>query len=139
MLKDIQNLMQPIKSARGLMNVQLNLTGQIKDVYNVVFNKNIFANGRLELKENIVKIDKIPSEIKNLTGFVNFENLNADFILSSGIGSSKLNLGGKFNDNILDVKVISDKFTLADGAKLALPEGQNFRFQKILQQSAQVL
>ena len=132
MLKDIQNLMQPIKSARGLMNVQLNLTGQVKDVYDVVFNKNIFANGRLELKENIVKIDKIPSEIKNLTGFVNFENLNADFILSSGIGSSKLNLGGKFNDNILDVKVISDKFTLADGAKLALPEGKRLPFSKDL-------
>ena len=132
MLKDIQTLLAPVQSARGLMNVQLNLTGQVKDVYDVVFNKNIFANGRLELKENIVKIDKIPSEIKNLTGYVNFENLNADFKMSSGINSSRINFDGKFKDNNLDVKVISDKFTVADAAKLALPEGKKLPFSKDL-------
>ena len=84
------------------------------------------------MKENIVKIDKIPSEIKNLTGYVDFENLNADFKLSSGINTSRINIDGKFKDNIIDTKIISDKFTLADAASLALQEGKKLPFSKDL-------
>ena len=132
MLKDIQALFAPVKEARGLMNLNLNLAGEVRDVYDVVFNKNIFANGRIELNENVVKIAGVPSEIQKLTGYVNFENLNADFNISSGIGNSKLRAAGTFKDNILDAKVISDKFTLADGARLVLKENQKLPFAKDL-------
>ena len=56
MLAYIQKLVAPIKTAEGIISVNLNLTGKITDVYDVVFNKNIFANGRLELINNSVSI-----------------------------------------------------------------------------------
>ena len=82
MLKDIQLMLQPISEAKGLTNLQLNLTGQVTDVNDVVFNKNIFAKGKVEFLENVVKISGVASDFNKVNGYVNFENLNADFKLS---------------------------------------------------------
>lgn len=128
MLKDIQDLTSPIKSAKGLINVDINLTGQVKDVHDVVFNKNIFANGKLELTSNNAQIENIPIELKNLSGNVNFKNLDMDFNLSSNLDSSKIYTSGKLKDNNINVKVISDKFTLADGLKIASQQNKKIPF-----------
>lgn len=132
MLKDIQNLIKPIKSADGLMNIELNLTGQVKDVYDVVFNKNIFADGKLELNNNTVAIENIPLKLKKLSGYVNFKNLDADFTLNSNLSDSKISTSGKIKDMILNANVISDKFTLGDGIQMVFAENKKIPFQKDL-------
>lgn len=132
MLKDIQNLVSPIKTADGLMNINLNLTGQVKDVYDVVFNKNIFANGKLELNNNTISIKDAPIQLKNLSGFINFKNLDADFSLSSNMSNSKIRTIGKIKDMRLDANVISDKFTLSDAIQMAMPANKNIPFLKDL-------
>ncbi len=130
MLKDIQLLLPPISESNGLTNVQLNLTGQVKDVNDVVFNKNIFAKGRVEFIENIVKIAGISPVFSRVNGYVNFENLNADFKISSNVGNSNLRSFGALKDNILNISVMSDKFTLADGVRLVQKNNKKIPFLK---------
>lgn len=132
MLKDIQSLLSPIKSADGLISVNLNLTGQIKDIYDVVFNKNIFANGKLELNNNKVTIENLPLQLRNLSGSVNFRNLDADFNISSNLDSSKIRTNGRIKDMILNTNIYSDRFTLADAARMAAPQNKKIPFLKDL-------
>ena len=130
MLKDIQNLISPINTANGLMNVNLSLTGEVKDIYDVVLNKNIFAEGKLELLNNTVSIKNIPVNLKNLSGNINFNNLDADFNLSSNLDNSKIRTNGKLKDKILNINVISDKFTLAEALKMVFPDNTKIPFLK---------
>ncbi len=130
MLKDIQNLVSPIKTADGLMNININLTGQVKDVYDVVFNKNIFANGKIELINNSISIKDVPLKLKNLSGYINFNNLDADFNISSNTANSKIRTSGKLKDMILNANVISDKFILSDALQMAFPENKKIPFLK---------
>ena len=112
MLKDIQNLISPINTANGLMNVNLSLTGEVKDIYDVVLNKNIFAEGKLELLNNTVSIKNIPVNLKNLSGNINFNNLDADFNLSSNLDNSKIRTNGKLKDKILNTETEVEKDTI---------------------------
>jgi len=115
MLEDIQKLLSPIEKATGNANVKLNLYGQVKDINDVVFNKNIFAKGTIELLSDWIKLEDAPA-VKT-SGTVNFDNLNADFNLQSAINSSKLNITGKIKDNYGNIKVVSNRFNLGDGIK----------------------
>lgn len=113
MLKDIQTLLTQIENISGPANINLNLTGQVKDINDVVFNKNIFAKGSLELLTNTLKIKNMPP--LKLSGLINFQNLDADFNLKSILNSSKIDIKGKIKDNICNTKIVSDKFNVADG------------------------
>lgn len=116
MLVDIQKLLSPITSAKGPANLNLNLTGKVTDINDVVFNKNIFAKGTIELINTAIKAQNIP--LTNLSGKINFENLNTDFDLNSNLDSSNVRINGKLNDKNANVKVISNKFVVKDGLKL---------------------
>lgn len=117
MLEDIQKMLAPIKSAEGPSDFKIKLTGQVTDVNDVVFNKNIFAKGSINLHSDNVTLKDLPVPVKNLTGVLNFNNLDADFKISSQVEQSKYNLEGSIKDDKCDVKVISDKFVLAEGLK----------------------
>lgn len=115
MLVDIQNLLKPVEKMSGNANVKLNLFGQVKDINDIVFNKNIFAKGTIELLSDTIKLKGTPA-IKT-SGIVNFKNLDANFALQSLINSSKLDITGKIKDNYGNVKVVSNRFNLGDGIK----------------------
>lgn len=115
MLKDIQQLVSPIEKVQGNTNLKLNINGQVKDVNDVVFNKNIFAKGSIELISNTIKLKGVPA-VKT-SGTINFNNLNADFNLRSAINSSKLDITGKIKNTYGNIKVISNRFNLGDAIK----------------------
>lgn len=114
MLADIQKLIEPIENAKGSSDFFLNLTGQVKDVKDMVFNKNLFAKGKITLLSNTVNIKDVPVPISNIKGVVNFDNLNADFNLGSNLNKSEMNVEGKIKDNNCNVKVISNRFNAGD-------------------------
>ena len=116
MLKDIQELVKPIEFASGLSNVKINLKGQILDPNDIVFGKNLFAKGSIEMLSNIVKLNGI--QVSNVKGLVNFNNMDADFSLKSSLNSSVINLDGKIKNNIANLKIVSNKFSLGDGLNL---------------------
>lgn len=115
MLEDIQKLLTPVEKISGNSNIKINLYGQVKDINDVVFNKNIFAKGTIELLSDWLKLKDAPA-VKT-SGTVNFNNLNADFNLQSSIYSSKLEITGKIKDNYGNIKVVSNRFNLGDVIK----------------------
>lgn len=132
MLTDIQKIASPLQSAKGLINIDLNLTGTVIDVYDVVFNKNIFAKGHAKLRGNDIKIANIPLHFKNISGDIDFQNFDAEFNLSSKIGNSTIRTNGKLKDNNLQTTAYSDRFILKDAIQLSLPENKIIPFEKDL-------
>lgn len=117
MLQDIQKLTAPVESASGPANLKLKLTGQVIDVNNIVFNKNLFAKGTIDLISNIVKIKNAPPA--KVSGVLNFNNFDADFDLKSNLGNSQILINGKLKDDLANIKFSSPKFNLGDGIKAA--------------------
>ena len=115
MLKDIQDYIQPITYAKGKSDLVLKLTGTVKDVYDVVFNKNMFAKGTITLTSADATVQNIP--MKNISGKILFENLNTTFDLNSALENSKMDISGKMNEKNANVKIVSDKFVLKDALK----------------------
>lgn len=118
MLTDIQKILDPIQLSSGPANLYINLTGQVKDINDVVFNKNIFAKGKLDIFVNSIKLKDLPKPITNLSGNINFDNLNADFNLTSHLNNSQINLKGKIKDNICNAAFNSKSFNTADFLKI---------------------
>lgn len=116
MLVDIQNLLKPVEKMSGNANIKINLFGQVKDINNVVFNKNIFAKGTIEMLSNSIKLKGLPAI--RTSGIVNFKNLDANFDLQSLINSSKLDITGKIKENYGNIKIVSNRFNLGDGIKI---------------------
>ena len=133
MLIDIQQIATPIQTANGLINIDLNLTGTVRNVYDIVFNKNIFAKGTAQLSNNEVQITGIPLTLKNLNGTIDFKNFDGEYDLATNIGDSKIRTNGKLLNSILQTTIYSDKFTLRDAATLALSKNKNIPFQNDLE------
>ena len=115
MLKDIQEYLKPITYAKGKSDLVIKLTGTVKDIYDVVFNKNIFAKGSIELASADATVQNIP--MKNISGKILFENLNTTFDLKSNLENSVMDISGKMNEKNANIKVTSDKFVLKDALK----------------------
>ncbi len=116
MLVDIQNLLKPVEKMSGNANIKINLFGQVKDINDVVFNKNIFAKGTIEMLSDSIKLKSLPAI--RTSGIVNFKNLDANFDLQSLINSSKLDITGKIKNNYGNIKIVSNRFNLGDGIKI---------------------
>ena len=116
MLTDIQNLLKPIKYAKGNSDLIIKLTGQVVDVNDVVFNKNIFAKGNIKLNSTFINLQGIT--LPNMSGEISFNNLNAIVNLASKLGLSDIQINGLLNENLADIKVKSDKFVLSDALNL---------------------
>lgn len=128
MLADIQKLVEPVEKGNGQVNFKLNLTGQVKDPKDIVFNKNLFAKGNIDLFSNTIKLKGIPVAISQTSGNIKFDNLNADFNLTSNLNKSQLNINGKIKDLFANIKVVSNKFNLGDGIK-TLPPNTKIPYQ----------
>lgn len=131
MLADIQKLIEPIEYASGPANLTINLTGKVKNPKDIVFNKNLFATGKIELHSDRIKIKDIPAVISKTSGVVNYNNTDADFKLASNLDKSQINIEGKIKDNNIDVKFASDKFNLGDGLN-TLPSAAKIPYKKDL-------
>ncbi|MDR1168050.1 MAG: DUF3971 domain-containing protein [Heliobacteriaceae bacterium] len=95
---DIKEL--PVKSASGLTNLYLNITGKITDFNDIIINKNIFAKGSIELLSDDINLG-VSSKV---SGKINFDNFNGDFNLAADTGGLKTTVNGKFKDGKINLK-----------------------------------
>ncbi len=121
MLEDIQKLTEQIENGSGLVNLNINLTGKVKDPRDVVFNKNLFAKGKIEMLSDTIKLKEIPVPLSKISGMADFDNLNADFELKSNLNNSQIKIDGKIKNNKCNINFLSNKFNLGDVLK-TLPE-----------------
>lgn len=119
MLKDLGNLVKPIEKASGQANLTLKIYGKVKDINDVIFGKTIFAKGNVKLINDSVSIQNLP-EIKNVSGFINFDNLDLFVDLNSMFNKSKVIIKGAIKSNFADISIAAKKFNIEDvGGMLA--------------------
>ena len=114
MLVDVQKMISPIQSGNGKTDLILQLYGKIPNIYDIVFNKNIFAKGLIKLEDANVNLQGI--NISAIFGDVKFENTNTEFDLTAKPGDSNISVKGKLCDKEADLKIVSPKFILKDGS-----------------------
>ncbi|MFI3299881.1 MAG: AsmA-like C-terminal region-containing protein [Candidatus Gastranaerophilales bacterium] len=121
MLVDIQKILEPIEHMQGNTNLSINLTGHIKDINDVVFRKNIFANGKIQLHSDKIKLKDVNTTATDVVGEIDFENTDAKFDILSNINKSKIRLDGRLKDDSCEFSAVSNRFHLYDLIGL-LPE-----------------
>ncbi len=131
MLADIQKMTESIEIASGASDFFLNLTGKVKDPKDIVFNKNIFAKGYINLHSAAIKLKGLPAKISNTSGVINFNNLDADFKLNSYLNKSEILTTGKIKDSDCDIKISSSRFKISDGLS-SLPQSSKIPYGKDL-------
>ena len=99
-----QELIKPIEFASGLANVKINLKGQILDPNDIVFNKNLFAKGSIEMLSNAIKLNGV--QVSNVKGLINFNNMDADFSLISSLNRSVISLDGKIKNKDVNCLIV---------------------------------
>lgn len=117
MLADIQKLTTPIDYVRGNANASINLTGKVKDPHDIIFNKNLFAKGSIELLSDTIKLKNAPIAISQTSGTIQFNNMDANFDLKTKLNKSQIKVNGKIKDNNCDAQVVSHSFNLGDAVK----------------------
>ncbi len=118
MLADIQNMTKMIKDAKGPVDIQINLTGKVKDINDAVINKNLFAKGKIKLNSAVIIPDNFPDLSLRTSGIIDFDNTDADLNLISNINKSTIKIAGKIRNNICDIKAYTGDFHISDGFSL---------------------
>ncbi|MBP3925003.1 hypothetical protein J6E39_07165 [bacterium] len=128
MTGDFSKIVTPINYAKGPASLNLNLTGQIIDPRDAQIGKNIFAKGNVILAGNTISLTNSPAKLKNITGKIDFDNMDAVLKLKSSINKSTINVEGKINNLTADLKFKSASFLAEDGLSL-LPENLKIPFK----------
>ena len=100
MLTDIQKLTTPIDYVRGNANASINLTGKVKDPHDIIFNKNLFAKGSIELLSDTIKLKNAPIAISQTSGTIQFNNMDVNFDLKTKLNKSQIKVNGKIKDKM---------------------------------------
>ena len=131
MLAELQEVVKPVKSLNGKLDLTLNLTGKnLRGNPEIVFNKNMFANGTIDLYSNTLVLHDLPAVFKNLSGRINFENNDGDFDVETTIGKSKVRTNGTVKNEIINAVAVSDRFIAGDALKIASEKYKNVPYIK---------
>ena len=117
MLGDMKKIIPPLETITGKINLKLKVYGVIPDIYDIQFNKNLFAKGEIGLLNNSfgykgVRVDKTNGNIK-------FEGTNAEADIETTLGSSKVHAMASVKNNIADLKITASQFNVCQA--FALP------------------
>lgn len=108
MLSDVSKAVEPIKDTSGLINLSLKIMGDVQNINDFKFNKNVFLSGEIKLLGNNVILSNLRIPLKNLYGSIKFKDGDASFDLYSAFEKSKLRINGKIKNNILHSKIKLD-------------------------------
>ena len=88
LLKNFNTYIEQIENIKGFGDVNLNIYGDIKNINEIEFNKNIFTKGSIKLSAVTLKLKTIPQAISNIFGEINVEN--QDIILGALVTQGKM-------------------------------------------------
>ncbi|MBQ3312169.1 AsmA family protein [bacterium] len=117
MLKDISKSVNSFDSAKGLADFSLNVYGKLKDIGELEFSKNTHAKGSLILNQNEIKLNKNNISLKNISGQIDYNDLNLKVNLFSAINLSKIYISGNLNDDIANINFKTDLIRIYDFLK----------------------
>lgn len=115
MLKDLEPMTAPIKTASGNCDFLLNLTGKVLKIEDFVLGKTVNSRGSIKLYNDSIYLVDFNKPIEKTSGVINFKDFETDFKLTSYVDKSKIDINGKTYDDKLVADVKSNKFYLSDG------------------------
>ena len=115
LLKNINTYLEQIENIKGFGDISLNLYGDIKNINEIEFNKNIFTKGSIKLNAVTIKLKTIPQAISNIFGELNIENQDVMLDLYALLNKSKITINGKIKDSIANLMLKTKDFRLIDG------------------------
>lgn len=115
LLADLNNYFDQIESINGLGDLNLNIFGEAKDIYNIEFNKNIFSKGTISLSAVSIKPKAIPQAISNIFGDLKIDNKDLNLNLFALINKSKVTIEGKIKETEANLLVRTKNFRIIDG------------------------
>ncbi|MBQ7763926.1 hypothetical protein IJ384_01015 [bacterium] len=105
-----------IDNLDGVVDFKIKVHGVIKDFYNIKFNENLFAKGKIIVKNNSFDFDNI--SIQKTNGNINFDNNTADADIVAAIGDLPLAINAKikdlYSDVVLDIPKLNPNFLISD-------------------------
>ncbi len=121
-MADVQRVIKPFTNPQGIGDLYLNIYGNAQDAAKVVFNKDIFAKGKIVFHNasTILKDTYLP--FKNINGEVNFNKKDADYDVTGFVRNSKLQVKGTATDKSMDLVTLSDKFKISDLMDMLHPD-----------------
>ncbi len=115
-IPDIQNKLPQIDSISGITDLNLKVYGTIKNIDDIEFNRNIFAKGDINLKNNNFIIQNI--KIDNTDASIKLDNLNAIGDITANVGNLPLTIKAKVKENyadlVLDIPKLNPNFLISD-------------------------
>ncbi len=115
LLADLNNYLEQIEKIKGLGDLDLNIYGQLNNIREIEFNKNIFTRGQIDLKAVTLKHQNIPQEISNIFGTIALDNQDILMNLYALINKSKVTIEGKIKDSSANLLVKTKAFRILDG------------------------
>lgn len=115
LLADINNYLDQLEKLSGMGDLNLNIYGEAKSIYDIVFGKNIFAKGSINLNAVTIKPKSVPQAVSNIFGDLKFDNKDLNLNLFALINKSKVTIEGKIKDTSANLLVKTKNFRIIDG------------------------
>ena len=113
-IKDLHELLSPAESAIGLANVKMNVKGQLLNIKDLNFGKNVNVDGEINLESVVIKLINITNPIKNINGLIKFHNFDTEFDIKTSISNSIIKFKGSIKHNVANIKFNTGKVLIAD-------------------------
>ncbi len=97
MIPEIKQLMPKLDKAEGLSDLRMKIYGEVKDISDLKFNKNAFAKGELNLKDNSFSADGMTVEKTN--GKILFDGTNMTATLRAFMDNSAMDINAEVKNN----------------------------------------
>lgn len=101
LIPELTQIIPKIDSIKGLLDLDINIFGNVKHIEDLKFNKNAFAKGNIEIKNNNIKHHGF--SVENINGKLKFENLDFDTQIDAKLAYSPLKLSANVKNNIANI------------------------------------
>lgn len=108
LIPDIKNILPDLNSIKGTMDLNLKVYGSVKYIEDLVFNKNAFTGGIIDIKNNFINYQNL--ELKNTNGKIKLEGKNIEVDIKSLINNSLMSIFAKINGDKANAIINIPKF-----------------------------
>lgn len=104
MLKDKNTMVEPIEAISGKVDTAIKIKGKVEDFGKFLNNDSMKISGTLLLKNSVLKLKMAPLSLRNLSGKIEFNDVDWKVNLSALLGGSKININGASNGGHVSIK-----------------------------------
>lgn len=97
MLAAYKDMIEPVEVAQGKIKVKIKIKGQIDNFSNILKNDKVVFAGKVDFKDNKIKLKAAPLFLNKIKGYIEFKDENFKTALNAFIGTSPISFKGQKN------------------------------------------